>query len=235
MESVVAEPLATQAGLAQSGAEPKHTHIVPCTDYPLLTARHVKEARLYCDRSEMFRSLGIRPGPVFGEIGVALGWFSEFILQHLDPSEFVVFDLFDLHTIPVLWGRATSEIFLGKTHLEYYRDKFSGSLSRMVIEVGSSHETLLRYPDRYFDVLYIDADHTYDGVKRDAELAKTRIKRDGLLVFNDYIMMDHLSGDPYGVIPVVNELIVQEDWQVVAFALQHQMFCDIAIRPRTRD
>ena len=36
----------------------------------------------------------------------------------------------------------------------------------------------------------------------------------------------------YGVVPAVNELVVSEGWQVVGFALQQHMFCDIALRPR---
>jgi hypothetical protein len=52
------------------------------------------------------------------------------------------------------------------------------------------------------------------------------------VVFNDYIMWDHVTDSAYGVVPVVNELVVNGGWEVVAFALEHQLFCDIAIRPR---
>ena len=51
----------------------------------------------------------------------------------------------------------------------------------------------------------------------------------GLLVFNDYIMVDHHYGTPYGVVRAVNELVTASDWKVVGFALQQQMFCDIAL------
>jgi hypothetical protein len=45
-------------------------------------------------------------------------------------------------------------------------------------------------------------------------------------------MWAHGGGDhqPYGIVPVVNSLVVNEGYDVVAFALQQQMFCDIAIR-----
>jgi hypothetical protein len=49
-------------------------------------------------------------------------------------------------------------------------------------------------------------------------------------VFNDYTMCDHLVGEAYGVVPAVNELVVQENWEAVGFALHMHMFCDIAVR-----
>jgi hypothetical protein len=99
-----------------------------------------------------------------------------------------------------------------------------------VIEIGDSAETLPRYEANYFDMIYIDANHFYDAVKVDAELAKVKIKQDGILIFNDYIMYDHIGGWPYGVVQAVNELVTSEDWRVVGFAFEPHMFCDIAIR-----
>jgi len=43
-------------------------------------------------------------------------------------------------------------------------------------------------------------------------------------------MTDHILGVAYGVVPVVNKLIVDEGWRIIAFALQKGMFCDIALR-----
>jgi Methyltransferase domain len=203
----------------------------PHVDFPALKAKHVRNARLYCDRKQMVRALELKPGCVIGEVGVAGGRFSTFLIDHLKPAEFVAFDLFNLHNIPILWGQPTSVLFEGKTQLEYFRDKLIGKHAKVVVEEGRSHEMLAKYPDGYFDMLYIDAGHTYEDVKRDAEVSKNKVKVDGLLVFNDYIMFDHLvSANAYGVVPAVNELVVKDDWEVVAFALQKQMFCDIAIR-----
>jgi hypothetical protein len=202
----------------------------PFTEFPALTARHVGDARLYADRAEMFRSFVLPPDGVIGEVGVGVGWFSTFLIDFFKPRTFVAFDVFDLHKIPTLWGQQTSVLFEGKTHYDFYRDRFAGSPTRVVMEQGLSYETLAKYPDRSFDILYIDASHVYEDIKRDAEVARAKIKADGILVFNDYIMFDHLTGAPYGVVPVVNELIVECDWQVIAFALQQHMFCDIALR-----
>jgi SAM-dependent methyltransferase len=198
-------------------------------DYPALGPHHVRDARLFSDRGEMFRSFTLPPGPVIGEVGVGAGWFSAFLIETFRPSTFVAFDLFDLHKVPAIWGHETAVLFEGKTHENYFRDHFAGRDTRVVLEPGFSHERLATYADASFDLLYIDAGHTYDEVKRDAEMAARKLRPDGILVFNDYTLSD-LIGTPYGVVPAVNELIVHDDWQVIGFALQPQMFCDIAIR-----
>lgn len=177
----------------------------------------------------MISALGtVYDKPVVAEIGVALGDFSEVMLKSLEPSEFVAFDLFTMHEWESVWGRPAKQIFNGKTHLDFYKDRFRGSNVRTII--GKSDATLLQFPDQYFDVIYVDADHVYEGVKADAYLSDKKLKPDGTLIFNDYIMYDHAADIPYGVVQAVNELIVGREYQVVGFALEMNMFCDIAIR-----
>jgi len=199
-------------------------------DYPALAPKHVADARLFADRKELVSSLQSARGGLIAEVGVATGDFSEFLLAALMPTKFVAFDTFRLHEISVIWGVPSRTLLAGMTHLDFYRRKFSACGDQVVIEVGPSHVGLARYPDEFFDLIYIDADHEYEGVKADARIGKSKLKPGGFLVFNDYVLFDHVSGQPYGVIPVVNELVVAEDWRVVGFSLQHHMFCDIAIR-----
>jgi hypothetical protein len=194
-------------------------------DYPALSREHLRDARLFATRDDMVAELGPKGG-VIAEIGVAIGGFSRVMLDALRPEKFVAFDLFELHNLESLWGHPTAEVFRGKLHRAYYESRFPTA----IIEEGLSHTTLDRYPDKFFDMIYIDAAHDYEGVKRDAEISAHKLRSDGLLVFNDYIMADHLNGTPYGVVPVVNEMVVNDGWRVVGFALQRHMFCDIAIR-----
>jgi len=67
-----------------------------------------------------------------------------------------------------------------------------------------------------------------DGVGIPGRLALE--SADGTLIFNDYVMYDHLQRVEYGVVQAVNQLVIDGDWRVVGFALNHNMFCDIAIR-----
>lgn len=202
----------------------------PHMDFPALRAEHMRDARLYADRIDLIAGLGLAAGLTVGEIGVGLGDFSEHLLRTLQPKIFVGFDTFTLHQIPTLWGKPTTELMSGRTHRAHYESRLAAWNRQLVVEEGPSRTTLARYDAAFFDLLYIDADHRYEAVRRDADLARTRVRPDGVLVFNDYIMFDHLTGGVYGVVPVVNRLVVEDGWQVVGLALQQHMFCDIALR-----
>jgi hypothetical protein len=207
----------------------------PGLEFPALREDNLTNARLYATRKGLVCGLMKDQPELIGEIGVGLGDFSEFLICALCPLVFVGFDTFDLHDSPIIWGRSTGEIFGGKSHQDFYIDRVSNLGTRVIVEKGLSHDRLSSYADETFDLLYIDADHTHSGVQRDANIAKRKIKPDGTLIFNDYIMYDHLAGHPYGVVPVVNDLVVSEGWQVVGFALHQQLFCDIALRLPTAE
>lgn len=190
---------------------------------------HLAGVKLYANRTELIESLaGELTGARIAEIGVLLGDFSEVMLNAFRPKEFVAFDLFDLHLSDHPWAVSHARAFNGKSHLEYYRQRVAGHNVR--IEMGFSDKCLARYNDSYFDMIYVDGDHSVKGVKADADVAMNKVKPSGLLVFNDYIMYDWNVGDFYGVVPVVNELVVNHGYRVVGFAFHKNMFCDIAIR-----
>jgi predicted O-methyltransferase YrrM len=127
-------------------------------------------------------------------------------------------------------GVATNVLLNNMTHLDYYRRKFADCGAQVATEVGRSNLNLAKYPDKSFDLIYIDGDHSYEGVKQDADVAKAKLADNGIIVFNDYIQFDYLAGVRYGVVRAVNELLINDDWRVCGFSLQSAMYCDIAIR-----
>lgn len=88
---------------------------------------------------------------------------------------------------------------------------------------------LASFPDNHFDWIYLDGDHSYAGIKRDIEQATRKVKPDGLLVFNDYILFSHNELMQYGVIPAVHELCVDDGWTFRFLALAGGMYCDVAV------
>ena len=105
---------------------------------------------------------------------------------------------------------------------------------RLRVHPGDSVEALESFPDEYFDWIYIDAQHTYEGVKRDIGVARRKVKADGLLVFNDYTMWSYVEMQPYGVVAAVNELCIEDGWEFVYLALPSDMYCDVAVRRVSR-
>jgi SAM-dependent methyltransferase len=171
-----------------------------------------------------------RENPVIGEIGVALGTFTDVMIKKFRPSKFVAFDTYNLHACPLIWGEPSAVVLKGMTHLNFYKDRFAAQGDVMTYEVGNCHETLGAYPDETFDLIYIDAGHEYADVKIDTLNAARKLKPDGIIIFNDYVMFDHHANIPYGVVRAANELIVEDDWRIVGFAFHHEMFCDLAVK-----
>ena len=61
-----------------------------------------------------------------------------------------------------------------------------------------------QFPDDYFDFVYLDGDHTYDGVKTDIASYLPKVKSNGIIAGDDYAI-GRWWGD--GVIRAFNELI----------------------------
>jgi len=51
---------------------------------------------------------------------------------------------------------------------------------------GLTTEVSSQVPDNYFDVLILDADHTFEGTKRDYNLFLSKLRIGGLIIFHDY-------------------------------------------------
>jgi hypothetical protein len=198
-------------------------------DYPELSAHHLANAKLYATRRDLMAALPVPRGGTVAEVGVELGIFSKFLVGELRPRSFHAFDLFNFHTKKLVWGQETRDLLRGMTHLDYYRSEMESIGSAFVIHEGLSQHTLRGIPDYFFDMIYVDAGHSYEDVKADADLAARKVKPHGILVFNDYVLYDLFAKVEYGVVPVVNELVQNQGWKIVGFALQRHMFCDIAI------
>jgi len=203
-----------------------YTHV----NFPALERRHIEGAKLFANRAEMIEGLGTPAGGVIAELGVAAGTFSDFMLRKLRPSKFVAIDLFDMHKHPVIWGRPSTELFQNMTQLEFFQRRFSHYKDSLIIDIGMSYDRLDKHPDNYFDLIYIDAGHDYESVKRDGEVSTRKLKRGGVIVFNDYVLYDPFGEGAYGVVQAVNELVTFGGWRVVGFALEKNLFCDIAIK-----
>lgn len=203
----------------------------PQLHHPALTRDHIRNARLYANRVDLVESLRPEIGHgVIAELGVATGDFSKVLIQLLSPRQFVGFDIFEMHQYPEHWGIPIETLLHGMTHRDCYAHNLRESADILTIEIGDGQTYLARYPDSYFDMIYIDAFHTYEAVVRDAAVATQKVRPGGILFFNDYIIWSHGDHTPYGVVQVCNELIVNRGYDVVGFALQQQMYCDMAVR-----
>ncbi len=198
-----------------------------------LPDRLLRHARVLPDR---YALLPLLPrGKVVVEVGVATGDFSAEILRVCQPSRFVAIDDFRFHTWPMLWaGRPVAEIFGGRSHVEYYRERFAAQIAedRMLVMHDDSARALENLGDATVDVIYLDADHAYESVRRELAIVRRKLRPDGILVLNDYTMLDVVGPkvEPYGVIQAAHEFMVEHGWEMTHLALQPYMYCDVALR-----
>lgn len=202
-----------------------------------LDPKRFSATRIFSDRQEMIRGLmsrlPLRPRVI--EVGIGLGDFSAFILDTLSPSQFVAIDLFRMHELEWLWGRRTTEIFSGLTHEQFFRNRFSSQIDRGQVKVlsGTSWDLLASLADSAFDLVYVDAGHDFASVMKDLEASLGCLAPKGVIVANDYTLYDPYLDVVYGVVQAVNRFVLDRDFIVEGFALEPNMFCDIAISRRT--
>ncbi len=97
--------------------------------------------------------------------------------------------------------------------------------------VGDSAACLASLPDGSLDVVYIDADHRYEAVRRDLAAARSKLRDGGWIIVDDYLMVAFLGDSiPYGVVQAAKEFMIEHQWGMRCLALQTRMFCDAALR-----
>lgn len=62
----------------------------------------------------------------------------------------------------------------------------SGIKDKIVINRGYSNVEILKFKDDFFDIIYIDGNHEPEYVLEDAVLSFRKLKKDGIMIFDDY-------------------------------------------------
>ena len=176
---------------------------------PRLPADLLKNCKVLPDRIALIEKM--QKGGIVAEVGTQYGRFAKRILEICEPTRIelidIDFSLFD------------------KSQFD------SEQLSRKIgVNVGDSSTVLLQFPVQHFDWIYIDGNHSYEGVVKDINSAKTRVKEGGLLIFNDYTHWSIPEMHEYGIPVALNEFCKNEGWEFVYLALHGGGFHDVAVR-----
>ena len=160
------------------------------------------------------------------EVGVLAGDFSMELTKIPSLKSLTLLDNFSSDD----WPWIEPPRFTSKNHLRYIEERFKHDTRIRIIQ-GESSKLLSQLPSQSFDFIYIDANHSYEGVKRDCDLAIPLLINGGYLCFNDYIMHDYRTNRDYGIVRVVNELLSSDTrFEVAALALNNHMFSDIYLK-----
>lgn len=181
-------------------------------------------ATILCNRYEALSRLP--KGGRVAEIGVAYGDFTKEILTRIEPEKFYAIDLF-CESVG-FWNEGIFEKS-GMSHYEWYADRFFDYIcsGTMIMKKGFSWEVMEKFPDQYFDYIYLDAAHDLVSVEKDIKQIVNKIKPGAVIQFNDYTFQEG-----YGVIPVVNEMIKVTEAKVLYYCLSPNGYADLVVQMR---
>lgn len=173
------------------------------------TEEQPKKARRISKESVRRKFLEKLPkGGIAVEIGVWQGDFSPTIIELITPDKLVLIDP---------WAHieddSHAEAFVGRTGKTKMDRIFDGVVKKFETEIAAGQVALIRdfsvpalvqFTDQSISFAYVDGDHSYEGVSADLAALFPKMKRGGIMAFDDYHRRGWW-GD--GVIRAINEFL----------------------------
>jgi hypothetical protein len=163
-----------------------------------LQEAHTSHGRILPTRQTLLQK--IPSGGVACEIGVASGGFTADILRLNAPAK--------LHLIDA-WSEARYAADKQRVVSAFQAEIDAGSI---VIDQGLSIEMLQKFPEHYFDWVYLDTDHSYKTTAAELDLLRSRVKLGGRIAGHDLCAGNVIRPVPYGVVEACNEFCARHDW-----------------------
>ncbi|SRR5258708_2510071 len=95
---------------------------------------------------------------------------------------------------PLSWG---GDGFWKKSDLKKHFLKMN--LAQMHTYVMTTTEFAKKFPERKYQYIYVDGDHTYEGVKKDYQLFWPKLDKNGLMSFHDILGEGYIGKAKFGV------------------------------------
>jgi len=157
---------------------------------------------------------------VVAEVGAAFGDFTREIVSRNNPRRLHLIDAWD------------SPRYEGG--LRQIRETFADQIAAeaIIIDRGLSVNELPKYPDGYFDWVYIDTDHSYQTTLQDLRISAAKVKRDGFIAGHDYCSGNVIRPWPYGVIEACHQFCIEEGWRYAFLTLEFHGYQSFALKAR---
>ena len=165
----------------------------------------------YCDK---FTS------PKVLEIGVFKGDFLDYLVKNCNVGSIDAVDLFEGITCSGdVDGNNVVYYDVGISYLELL-EKYK-NIPNIIINKSNSLRFLQNQPDNTYDIIYIDGDHSYEGVKNDLINAYNKIKNSGYIMGHDYEMNMKKAQNTYnfGVKQAVDEFCINYKQSIISKAI----------------
>jgi hypothetical protein len=179
--------------------------------------------RLLVDARKTAIDLATKRG-VGAEVGVHLGEFSSTILTLAKPQLLYLIDPWKYFPDPA----HKEAMYGGERDIQKEMDvRYEGVLKKFNREISSgtvkvyrefSVEAAWRIGDQELDFVYIDADHSYNGVSQDLKSFFPKVKKGGLIFGDDYSLGGWWKD---GVVRAFNEFVAATN-SIVEFKMDGQ-------------
>lgn len=187
-----------------------------------LEEKHLENCKIVSDKIVLLEKMP-KHG-VCAEIGTAHGGLTSKILEIMKPKKIHLVDL---------WGKRNySERHYNEDAFNYVNKRFEKEIGSNLVEInrGFSHEELVKFPEEYFDWVYIDTDHSHETTVKELEAVRTKMKKDGIISGHDFIQGEWNSGIRYGVVEAITDFCVKYDFELIYLTMETHMHHSFAIR-----
>lgn len=202
-----------------------------------LDQSQLNNTKVYASREEYTKHLpkNIR----YLEIGVAWGYYSEFVAENANPQSIDLLDFYDLDLKCWSWrkfGECKCEPvkhemkYTPETHEPYIKELFSKY--KNVSTIKGNAINILPGLNKEYDYIYIDISNKRDQTRKVLNLSANLVPVGGIIGLNDYLIFDGIIEEgPYGTYQTVNEFLYKnKNWSVTALALHNLGFYDIYLK-----
>lgn len=202
-----------------------------------LDQSQLNNTKVYASREEYTKHLP--KNMRYLEIGVAWGYYSEFVAENANPQSIDLLDFYDLDLKCWSWrkfGECKCEPvkhemkYTPETHETYIKELFSKY--KNVSTIKGNAINILPALNKEYDYIYIDISNKRDQTRKVLNLSANLVPVGGIIGLNDYLIFDGIIEEgPYGTYQTVNEFLYKnKNWSVTALALHNLGFYDIYLK-----
>lgn len=128
----------------------------------------------------------IKTGDVGAEIGSWQGTFAYYTLLQKQPSKLFLIDPWTGAASDPDRGLQTPEARRARNDIYVEVCRAFAPYPNVVVLRMKSEDAAAHFPDRFFDYVYVDGDHSYEGVTKDLVSFFPKVKPGGLIIGDDY-------------------------------------------------
>ncbi len=171
---------------------------------------YLKRLKLTTSRKRLHSLINDLNLRIIAEVGVHRGQFFKYLLR-TQPTLLVGVDLWNASGPASQNDQRDTQLEMDHYHRDLQELSTQNPNTRIIRDLSDKAAAV--FPDNFFDLVYIDADHTYDAVQADLKAWWPKVKVSGVLAGHDY---ENWVTDQYvrfGVVKAVDEFVATQKLQ----------------------